>query len=126
MDSGAPTSTGASTPVSVKIKRIECKGKVDQGASGRQIQPTLRSFMDLKSGLVGVRSRPEQTSGKHTRAGWDPSDVPPGGSSKLLGEAAVRKESGRGRNQENNAGDTSREARPEPQAQRITRSGTRP
>ena len=112
--------------MSIKIKRIENKGKVDQGPSGRQIQPTLRSFMDLKCGLVGVRSRPEQTSEKHTRAGWDPSDVPPGGSSKLLGEATVRKESGRGRNQENNAGARNKEAWLEPKALRATSSSTRP
>ena len=46
-----PTSTGASTPVSVKVKRIEKGNRKDQGPNGNQYQPTLRSFMDLKVGL---------------------------------------------------------------------------
>ena len=51
------TSTGASTPVSVKIKRIERGNKKDSGPTGNKYQPTLKSFMDLKCGLEGGRGK---------------------------------------------------------------------
>ena len=47
---GTVTSTGASTPVSTKIKRFERQGEVDSN----KIQPTLRYFVDLKCGLLGA------------------------------------------------------------------------
>ena len=69
-----PTSTGVSTPVSVKVKRIEKRGNMkDQGPYGNQYQPTLRSFMDLKGGLEGVRGKTgHQEPDKLSRAGRDP------------------------------------------------------
>ena len=43
--------------MSVKVKRIEKGNKKDLGPNGNQYQPTLRSFMDLKGGLEGVRGK---------------------------------------------------------------------
>ena len=125
--SGAPTSTGASTPVAVKVKRIEKKSKVGQGPSSNQIQPTLRSFMDLKCGLVGVRNRPgDQKPEKHTRAGRDPSVVSQGDSSLLLGEAAEWKESRSGGSHGGNELDRSKEGWFDNQGQGVTISSSRP
>ena len=126
--SGAPTSTGASTPVAVKVRRIEKESKVGQGPSSNQIQPTLRSFMDLKGGLVGVRNRPgDQKPGKLTRAGRDPSVVSQGDSSLLLGEAAGGKESRSGGSHEDKGSDRSKDGWFEIQEQQgVTISSTRP
>ena len=125
--SGAGPSTGASTPVAVKVKRIEKKSKVDQGPSGKQFQPTLRSFMDLKGGLVGARSRSgSQKPEKQARAGRDPSIVSPGDNSLLLGEATERKESEAGGSSEKEEAARSKESRFETQGQGVTMSGSRP
>ena len=55
-----PVHTGASTPVGVKVKRIQSKIDRDRSQTnksiGQQIQPTLRSFLDLRGGLVGPKS----------------------------------------------------------------------
>ena len=124
---GAPTSTGASTPVAEKVKRIEKRSRLDQGPSSNQIQPTLRSFMDLKGGLVGARSRPGcQKPGKHTRAGRDPSVVSQGDNSLLLGEAAEGKESMSGGSHGDDEIDRNREGRFETRGQGVTISGSRP
>ena len=124
---GAGPSTGASTPVAVKVKRMEMMSKVDQGPGGSKIQPTLRSFMDLKCGLVGVRSRPgDQKPEKHTRAGRDPSAVSQGDSSLLLGEAAEWKESRLGGNQGGNELSRSKEGWFDNQRQGVTKSSSRP
>ena len=124
---GTSTSTGASTPVAVKIKRIEKRDKKDQGPSGNQFQPTLRSFMDLKGGLVGARGRPgNQQPGKHTRAGRDPSAVSQGDNLLLFGEAAEGKDFKAGGSQESEETDRNKEGRSVTQRQGFTISGSRP
>ena len=71
------TETGASTPVSVKVKRLELKLKPQEQAGGRSgplgspggpkrpktlIQPTLGTFMGKRSGLEGsLRQQEEET-----------------------------------------------------------------
>ena len=126
--SGAGPSTGASTPVAVKIKRMEKMSKVDQGPGGNKIQPTLRSFMDLKCGLVGARNRAGgQNPVKQARAGRDPSIVSPGDSSLLVGEATKEgKESEAGGSSEKEEAARSKESRFETQGQGVTMSGSRP
>ena len=56
--------TGANTPVGVKIRRLQ--DKINQGnksqSIAQQIQPTLRSFIDLRGGLKGSQSRTGQKS----------------------------------------------------------------
>ena len=44
--------TGANTQVAEKVKRVEERLKREKGEK-EKIQPTLRSFMDLRSGLLG-------------------------------------------------------------------------
>ena len=84
------TSTGASTPVSVKIKRIE-RAKKDLGPTGNKIQPTLKSFLDLKCGLEGGRGKTGlQEPDKQSRAGRDPRKADQGSCSSQLGEAGDR------------------------------------
>lgn len=82
------TETGASTPVSVKIKRIEDKGKGGEAGevSRRTMQPTVRSFMDLKSGLVGSQKRTGFNPGNQAQNGRDLS-LGPIGTSGMFGEA---------------------------------------
>ena len=125
---GAGPSTGASTPVAVKVRRMEMMGKVDQGPGGTKIQPTLRSFMDLKCGLVGTRKTAgSQKPVNHARAGRDPSTESHGDTSLLIGEATRReKESEEGGSSKTEEPDRSKERKPETQGQGVTMSSTRP
>ena len=85
------TSTGASTPVSVKIKRIERGNKKDSGPTGNKYQPTLKSFMDLKCGLEGGRGKTGlQEPGKQSWAGRDLRKADQGPSLSQIGEAGGR------------------------------------
>ena len=47
----------ASTPVAVKVRRVEEKLKESKGEK-EKIQPTLRSFIGLRSGLMGPCKQP--------------------------------------------------------------------
>ena len=47
----------ASTPVAVKVRRVEEKLKEGKGEK-EKIQPTLRSFIGLRSGLMGPCKQP--------------------------------------------------------------------
>ena len=51
--------TGANTPVGVKVRRLQ--EKINQGnrshTIAQQIQPILRSFIDLRGGLKGSQRR---------------------------------------------------------------------
>ena len=49
--------TGANTQVAEKIKRVKERLKREKGEK-EKIQPTLRSFMDLRSGLLGPCGKP--------------------------------------------------------------------
>ena len=82
------TETGASTPVSVKIKRLESKSKECEvrEASRRTIQPTLRSFMDLKSGLEGSLKRTGSNPENQSQIGRDLWSGPRG-TPGIVGEA---------------------------------------
>ena len=87
-DKEKATSTGASTPVSVKIKRIERGKSKDLGPSGTKFQPTLKSFMEIRCGLVGGRGKTgHQEPGKPSWAGRDPRKAGQGPNLSLLGEA---------------------------------------
>ena len=62
-EGGARLGAGANTPVATKIRRVEetIKGEKEGKGKGRyvkQFQPTLRSFMDLRSGVLGPCGQP--------------------------------------------------------------------
>ena len=67
--------TGANTPVGVKVRRLQEKinRESKSHSTGQQIQPTLRSFIDLRGGLVGSQRRTGEnktpSSSPKTRAG---------------------------------------------------------
>lgn len=56
-----PVLTRASNPVGVKVKRLQSKIGKDRShinkTIGQQTQPTLRSFLDPRGGLVSPKSR---------------------------------------------------------------------
>ena len=53
-----PEGNGVNTQVAIKVKRVEERIKAEK----KQIQTTLRSFMDLRSGLLGTggKRRPKE------------------------------------------------------------------
>ena len=48
-----PLETGATTPVGVKVRRIQEKLNKEKQSNAQQFQPTLRSFMEIRGGLEG-------------------------------------------------------------------------
>ena len=69
--SSSTVQTGANTPVTQKIKRYEQKiERKKKEERDNKIQPTLRSFMDLRGGLVGPQRLP-RTTGKQHQGGRD-------------------------------------------------------
>ena len=64
--SSSTVQTGANTPVTQKIKRYEQKiERKSKEERDNKIQPTLRSFMDLRGGLVGPQRLPRPTGNQH-------------------------------------------------------------
>ena len=62
MDTGpATTSTRASTPVSIKVRRMKQKESSlrQSGPMPKMIQPTLGSYMVKRCGLVGSQRKAE-------------------------------------------------------------------
>ena len=68
------TASGASTPVLTKVKRLQAKidketkvKKVPNTTTNKMIQPTLMSFMDIRSGLKGQERVGSQTPPKQAK-----------------------------------------------------------
>ena len=49
--------TGARTPVGVKVRRIQERIQKEKSHNVQQIQPTLKSFIELRGGLEGSQRR---------------------------------------------------------------------
>ena len=106
--------TGASTPVSVKIKRMEQRMmmKSQEQKQGNmkkksQIQPTLKSFLDKRSGLLGPEEMPSHEGkgrGNQMAVGRDLPPGPQEGNPKEIG--GYRGEKGAGKEEGNRPGNS--------------------
>ena len=76
------------------VRRYEKKTKVQREDEDNKIQPTLRSFMDLRSGLKGSQCMSEKIPGSQGQGGRDLSSGPRKGSTEVIGETRREKESG--------------------------------
>ena len=86
-ESSSSLATGANTPVAEKIKRYEKRiiGKNEE--EDKKILPTLRSFIDLRSGLKGTQRLPEPP-GNQEQGGRDLAS----GNSVVFGEERIEKD----------------------------------
>ena len=66
-----PLETGATTPVGVKVRRIQEKLNREKQSNAQQFQPTLRSFMEIRGGLKGSQGwrGSQETSSANPKAG---------------------------------------------------------